>query len=352
MTSTTDQQEIAHATDVSDKRGKFENMSRASIVWDRAEKGYLTDAERTAKNLDVEGKGHLSREQAVALGSQYQSLKEDNKQIKKQLYGLAILCVLLFMGTVAGTVMAVKNSKDTIVDMKTGVMKVNGGTGVDIVTVKAQGLTFKTNGSIEGEEEYIDPDTNITSSVKVKSYCVPAEDVVSMWLANEQGTDARLVILEDFDDAGTNTEISSVKHVTSGDASWKKDHIVMGGMTFTPSEECADFERRRMLLQENNDIDVNIDMQSPFDSISIHRALKQHVDFLSGRDLSDDGGKLPKGEYVVIPPDCIDSCVKDRCEKWDLKCPYKFGPICEEICEPPPSKEDYYAKKTQKPTKA
>jgi hypothetical protein len=62
------------------------------------------------------------------------------------LYGLAIFCVLLFIGTIAGTVMAIKNGKDTIIDMKTGVMKVNDGTGEEdiVVTVKAQGTTFKT----------------------------------------------------------------------------------------------------------------------------------------------------------------------------------------------------------------
>jgi hypothetical protein len=197
--------------------------------------------------------------------------------------------------------MAVKNSKDTIVDMKTGVMKVNGGTGVDIVTVKAQGLTFKTNGSIKGEEEYIDPDTNITSTVKVKSYCVPAEDVVSMWLANEQGTDARLVILEDSDD-DTDSDISGIKHVTSGDASWKKDHIVMGGMTFTPSEECTNVGavRRRKLLEVNN-IDGGIDMPS-FDSITIHRALKQRVNVLSGRRLAmapAPASAIVENEYAI-----------------------------------------------------
>jgi hypothetical protein len=304
MNSTIEPQVIAHVTDgvtttSPDTRDEFNKtskasrrMSNASRRWDQAKKGFLTDGERTAKNMDVEGKGHLSREQVVSLGSQYHSLKEDNKQIKKQLLGLAILCVVLFIGTITGTVMAVKNSKDTIVDMKTGVMKVNDGNNNE-VTVKAHGTLFQTNGSFEEEEEYIDPDTNITSSVKVKSYCVSAEDVVSMWLANEQGTDARLVVLEDFDDAGTNedddTEISSIKRVTSGDASWKKNHIIMGGMVFTPSEECtnAEVHRRRFLLKGNG-----IDDMPSFDSISIHRALKQRVDFFSGRDLSDNGRML------------------------------------------------------------
>jgi hypothetical protein len=74
--------------------GKSE-MSRAYMAWDQAEMGYLTDADHIAKNTDVEGKGHLSREQAVSFASQFHDLKEDNKHTKKQLYRLAFLCVLL-----------------------------------------------------------------------------------------------------------------------------------------------------------------------------------------------------------------------------------------------------------------
>ncbi|OEU06411.1 hypothetical protein FRACYDRAFT_254564 [Fragilariopsis cylindrus CCMP1102] len=277
MTSTTEPKETATKT---------AKMSRESTMWDEAEKGFLTDAERIAKNMDVEGKGHLSRQQAVALGAQYQSLKDDNKQIKNQLYGLAILCVLLFIGTVAGTVMAVKNSKDTIVDMKTGVMKVNDGAGgVDIVTVKAQGTTFKTVASIEVEEDIFDSETNETSTGTYTSYCVSAEDVASMWVANEQGSDA-----------------SRIQPVTIGPASWKKDRIVMGSMIFTANEECSNAVRRkrRMLLQENNnDIEQNEnkkdDMPS-FDPILIHRALKQRVDILTGRLLQPTPTELADWE--------------------------------------------------------
>ena len=58
MTSTTEPKETATKT---------AKMSRESTMWDEAEKGFLTDAERIAKNMDVEGKGHLSKEQSVSL---------------------------------------------------------------------------------------------------------------------------------------------------------------------------------------------------------------------------------------------------------------------------------------------
>jgi hypothetical protein len=246
-------------------------MSEASIKWDQAEKGFLSEAERIAKNMDVEGKGHLSREESVMLGTQFQSLKEDNQSIKKQLYGLAILCVLLFIGTIAGTVIAIKNSKDTVVDTRTGLMKVKDGSdGADVVTVKAQGMTFQTSGGSVVINEG-------TTTNLVVAHCVSAEDVASMWLANEQGTDARLVMSGE-----TDTDMSSIEPVTTGSASWNEDHIVMGGMVFIPNEECTNDDRRRKLL-EGYGIDNN-DTPS-FDSTSIHRELKHRVNFLSGRRL-------------------------------------------------------------------
>jgi len=248
-------------------------MSEASIKWDQAEKGYLTDAERIAKNMDVEGKGHLSREESVMLGTQFQSLKEDNQSIKKQLYGLAVLCVLLFIGTIVGTVIAIKNSKDTIVDTRTGLMTVkNGSDGTDVVTVKAQGSTFQTTG---GSTVMNDG----TTTNLVVAHCVSAEDVASMWLANEQGSDARLII-----DSDSDTDMSSIEPVSTGSASWNEDHVVMGGMIFTPNEECTNDDRRRKLL-EGNGIDNN---DTPtFDSTSIHRELKHRVNYLSGRRLEE-----------------------------------------------------------------
>ena len=261
-------------------------QTEESIKWDQAEKGYLTDAERIAKNMDVDGKGHLSREQSVSLGAQFQSLKEDNKQIKKNLYGLAVLCVLLFIGTVVGTVVAVRNSKDTIVDMETGVMKVKDGSD-EIVTVQAQGTTFQTTGSVMMNEETTTDGETFTKIMA--GNCVASDDIASMWLANEKGTDARLVITDDTDN------VSSIEPVTTGRASWNKDHIVMGGMTFIPNEECTSSNRRKLL--ESKDIEDN-DMPS-FDSISIHRALKERVGFLSGRRLQDTNSGATSTSYAV-----------------------------------------------------
>jgi hypothetical protein len=206
----------------------------------------------------------------------FKLLKEDNKQTKKQIYGLAILCVSLFIGTITGTVMAIKNSKETIVDKKTGVMKVNdGGTGGNYVSIKAQGTTFQTTGTIEMKEETTTtaPSSGETTTVTnlVTRHGISSEDVAKMWSANEQGTDVRLVILDEINEDGqdttdtdtdTNTEISSIEPVTIGRASWKKTHIIMGGMTFIPNEGCTDVARRKSRKRRRHQLLLNNNMNS------------------------------------------------------------------------------------------
>jgi hypothetical protein len=128
-----------------------------------------------------------------------------------------------------------------------------------------------------------------------------------------------LVMLEEINDNGTNdddydndtdTDISSILTITTGPASWKKDRIVMGGMIFTPNKECDDTVRhkRRMLLQEKNDIEQNEnkkdDFQS-FDPILIHRALQQRVDSLSGSHLRYNGRMLRPGNYYDVNTCCM-----------------------------------------------
>ena len=110
-----------------------------------------------------------------------------------------MLCVLLAIGTVSGTVMAIKNSKDTVVDVQTGELRVANDVGREVVTVKARGTTFETFWSNENHEEevVIDPATGEINDDDDASLCVMGLDVMNMWLANAAGTDARLVLHHD-----------------------------------------------------------------------------------------------------------------------------------------------------------
>ena len=76
------------------------------MKWDKDNKGFLKDEERALRNLDKEGTGTLTAEQLSSFADQYGALRKENKQIKRGLVGLAVLAVLLFVGTVVASVLA------------------------------------------------------------------------------------------------------------------------------------------------------------------------------------------------------------------------------------------------------
>jgi hypothetical protein len=109
--------------------------------------------------------------------------------------------------------------------------------------------------------------------------------------------------------------------------------VRLRGMVFTPSEECDNNtvrRERRMLFQENNDIEQNEnkndDIQS-FDPILIHRALRKHVNFLTGRHLIS---RNPFIETTYNYPDSVlynvGSCQR---KKWIKGILYTSGVPCD-----------------------
>jgi hypothetical protein len=101
-------------------------LSVVSKKWDADNKGFLTDEERALRNLDTEGTGTLSSKQLSSFAEQYGALRKENKQIKRGLVALAVLTVLLFVGTVVASIVATKASRDTATDRETGVMLASG----------------------------------------------------------------------------------------------------------------------------------------------------------------------------------------------------------------------------------
>jgi len=88
-------------------------LSTVSKKWDVKNKGFLSEEERALRNLDVEGTGALSAKQLAAFADEYGELRKENQQIKRGLFGIALLAILLFVGTVVASVVAAKASRDT-----------------------------------------------------------------------------------------------------------------------------------------------------------------------------------------------------------------------------------------------
>ena len=100
-------------------RGK---QSKASIRWDSAGKGGLVDAERQAKEMNTEGKEYLMKEQVVDSASLFNDQSKENEVLyqrvnglRRWLYGLGILGMMFFIGTVVSISLLIKNNKDTVV---------------------------------------------------------------------------------------------------------------------------------------------------------------------------------------------------------------------------------------------
>jgi hypothetical protein len=98
---------------------------------------------------------------------------------------------------------------------------------------------------------------------------------------------------------------------TSGDATWKKTNVVMGGMSFFPSDECADVVLRRRRLKlllegNNNNLDGGNDIPA-VDNISIHRKTARTkqpnhpVNLLEGNNNNnlDGGNDIPAVEDTI-----------------------------------------------------
>lgn len=227
-------------------------QSRASVRWDGAGKGFLTDAERLAKEMDTEGKGYLTKEQAVDFATRFNNLSKENEMISNQmdglrrwLYGLGFLTVVFFIGTVVSLSLVIKNNKDTVLDLETGALKVKGSGSTNDntidVSIKAHGELFESLGSVVGEDG-------------ITYYCFGPEHIAGMWRANEYGTDARLLMHSNDDD--NEIDASSVVRMSNGGASWNDTHIEMGDMEFSPNDACTaaygDLGGRKLSASDNH----------------------------------------------------------------------------------------------------
>jgi len=162
-------------------------LSVVSKKWDAANKGFLTEEERALRNLDTEGTGALTAQQLSSFAEQYCALRKENKQIKRGLVCLAILAVILFVGTVVASVVAIKASRDTATDRETGVMRASGTDSPVSVNTNELALPLAAIPFLPAD---------VAEHVKTLSFAGPTDGV--RYLRNVQAIDvvrsARLVV--------------------------------------------------------------------------------------------------------------------------------------------------------------
>ena len=211
-------------------------MYNVHIRWDTSSKGFLSAGQQQLRDLDVDGKGSLTAAQLSKFTGQYDQLLDEHKKAKRAIKALGVLCIVGFSGTVAASVLAVKASKDTTVDTKTGLMLVKNSEVPVTVKSEAQGV------SIVGEE-YVSISANGTATVQ---YCASMGDVAKMYSSNAKGSSTRLLLNTSWEDdfmSEINDEfaLTVLSPQVSSAAYHNETHVTVGDIVFdmSPENPCA-----------------------------------------------------------------------------------------------------------------
>jgi hypothetical protein len=188
-------------------------LSGHSVKWDTNNKGYLTESERHAKEADKGGKGYLNQEEARSLGTKITDLSQANTKIRRILWFLIMLVVILFGATIASTYFAIRANRETVVN-EFGRLEAADGSGE--VAVKSQGIKVFTY-NVEG-----------SNSTKV---CVTASDLALAWYENENGGVATFIVGNDLGD-------EQILRLSPTDARMTQDVVSFGDLQLYPDPEC------------------------------------------------------------------------------------------------------------------
>lgn len=233
-------------------------MSEHSKKWDADGKGYLSETERLAKELDKAGKGYLDMKEAVELTSTVRKLRFQNKRIRKLLHFLIFVVVAMAAATITTTILYIQKTKELEVDSDGNLAAAGGGA---TVTVNAQGYTLVTYPPSSGDPNKI---------------CASFVELAKTYIKIENGMDARMVV--------SNNYTESITPMSTGIAEISDGAITFGDMVFREDPDCA-------LNPEGSDD------RRRLSSSEAHRSLKEHIRELRegrphvhGRLLKDTGG--------------------------------------------------------------
>eukprot|EP00980_Cylindrotheca_fusiformis_P010046 scaffold2220_cov75-Cylindrotheca_fusiformis.AAC.1 len=194
-------------------RGNMGGLSQQSKRWDTNNKGYLSKSERHAREFDKDGKGYLDQEEARSLGRKIAELNEENSKIRRTLLFVILLVIVLCGATIASTYFAIKANQETKVDENGRLVSANGGAEV---SVKTQGIKVNTY-RVEG-----------TNSTKT---CVRGEDLANVWIDNQNGGVATIVIQNE-------DGYEQVLRLSPSDSRMTQDVVSFGDVELYPDDEC------------------------------------------------------------------------------------------------------------------
>eukprot|EP00980_Cylindrotheca_fusiformis_P016644 scaffold4985_cov109-Cylindrotheca_fusiformis.AAC.1 len=193
-------------------RGNMGRLSQKSQRWDTNNKGYLSKSERHAKEFDKDGKGYLDQDEARSLGRKIAELNDENNKIRRILLFVILLVIVLCGATIAATYFAIKANQETKVDDNGRLVSTNGAE----VSVKTQGIKVNTY-RVEG-----------ANSTKT---CVRGEDLADVWIDNQNGGVATIVIQNE-------DGYEQVLRLSPSDSRMTQDVVSFGDVELYPDDEC------------------------------------------------------------------------------------------------------------------
>ena len=213
-------------------------------VWDLNADGKLDEDELRLRDMDIDGKGHISNQAAMSLlknlnmmEAKFESLSAHNKSLQRMIYWLLATVILVGAGAIGSSIAAARLSKDTSVNSSSGVMTVKGESTP--VTVVGTGLP-----------------QDVRWDAETSSGCISQSQLTEIYNGAVSGTPTS-VVLEDTYEGRTTTQNFALSSNGAGYDNDRVYFIVAGfenvtmtvsfGATCTPADD-DEGERRHRLL--------------------------------------------------------------------------------------------------------
>ena len=187
------------------RRRSRNHLSKVSREYDAGKKGFLTPAEQQLRQMDIDGKGHLSNAAVATIMEGKLRGDEIINRLRRMVWvlgGMTILLILANLGTAwAVAVMA----KETSLDSYSGEMYVKGaagGNGPTVVTTRGTGDVFVfANFNVSARSAYVDDNEENGEEDQVPDadneqeqedddslFCITPDNAAKLWHDATTGT--------------------------------------------------------------------------------------------------------------------------------------------------------------------
>ena len=249
----------------SNKKKASYQLSVVSKNYDRGDKGYLTKSEKKLRGLDTKNRGYLTNAEVVQVVQQTMTMHSTNVQLRKFVFGAAILVVLLAVCNTATAFAAARLARETSVDSSSGELKVKGssttilttGLGIQLITELYPGNIMDRHG----------PFLCIASSALAKMWQSTVDNIPAAFiLESDFGTDDEQVIAVEVQRSGSTLNSTAVSFKR-----FNQDGFIVFDFQSSLCDTLTERRRRRELSPSERD-----GLKSAFEGFSEHVSSPVH----------------------------------------------------------------------------